>query len=121
MYREGKKHQNADSLSRRPCLNCSHCENVEIKDGSASQSASKNPRCDVLQGSKKDGHKEESSWIVGISTREPRKAQREDKDIGYTISCLEKSGERPKRHEISMENTAFKAVWSQWDRLELRG
>lgn len=36
VHRPGLKHSNADSLSRRPCLDCSHCEKVELKYGVSS-------------------------------------------------------------------------------------
>ena len=50
-----------------------------------------------------------------------RLAQLADNAIGPILVCKETQAPRPAWKEISHLNAAYKVLWSQWDRLEIRG
>lgn len=99
VHRAGRVHNNADSLSRRPCeLACSHCSRRES-----------NVVCQRLQvlGSAEETNER---W---------RSAQREDPDLVPLIQGLEAGGERPGWEHVSTESPATKCLLEQWESLRL--
>ncbi|CAC5425746.1 unnamed protein product [Mytilus coruscus] len=113
VHRPGLKHSNAESLSKRPCVDCSHCEKVELKYGVYST------QCTVISDNKSKVSNS-NSWINGLSDSEMKCAQREDKNLALIINLMENSDHKPTWHEICSEIVVVKALWSQWKRLEIR-
>ena len=99
VHRAGRVHNNADSLSRRPCEPaCPHCfrrESTVI--------------CQRLQvlGSAEGANEQ---W---------RTDQREDLDLAPVIQGLEAGGERPCWEQVSPESPATKCLMEQWEALRL--
>ncbi|UYV82442.1 K02A2.6-like, partial [Cordylochernes scorpioides] len=103
-HRPGKRHQNADALSRRPCIpQCGHCARAEDKYG-------------VRQVTVQESDEvEEQHW-----TRQAlRKAQREDRDILPMINWKE-SDEKPSWEDVAPYSPKTKSLWSLWNSLTLR-
>ena len=100
-HRAGKLHNNADSLSRRPCKNSKHCDRVDQREAPYNCM-----RTTVT---------EDEEW----STVQLRKDQEEDVDIGPFLRCKEDGMERSGWSEISHESPSFKALWAQWDSLQI--
>jgi hypothetical protein len=101
-HREGRKHKNADALSRWPCQEeCTHCHKVEV-------------RADIKQ-------------IRAISTLpaadwDPlvlRTEQLNDTDIGRILREVE-TGRRPEWKYIADRSPTFKSYWAQWKSLAVR-
>ena len=100
VYRPGRVHGNADSLSRRPCNpDCSHCAKrdtpVECK------------RLMVAENSETASEK----W---------KQAQEEDEDLIPILQWLQETPERPNRERVSGESPVTKHLWQQWSLLRMR-
>ena len=90
-HRKGQLHQNADSLSRRPCASegCSKCDRKESKWGVKRLSI-------------------DSSWVSH---------QRSDVDLQMIISKLREFQTRPTRVEMGPMNNELLTLWGQWGSL----
>ena len=99
VHRAGRVHNNADSLSRRPCpQDCMHCTRRE---------------CDTPS--------QQCRRVTLTDAGDPqrwREAQQRDADLAPVMSWLER-GERPGREELSPESPATKYLESQWAMLRL--
>ncbi|XP_076028468.1 uncharacterized protein LOC143017563 [Oratosquilla oratoria] len=100
-HRPGRVHNNADSLSRRPCPpECVHC-------------------------SRRESEVAVRKLTVAHSTTEAdekwKRDQREDSDLSLVIGWLEASSERPPKETVSPESPATKGLVDQWEALSLRG
>ena len=108
-HRVGIKHNNADALSRRPCLSdgCKHCDNLEMKsrDAVACYAVTVHP----LPGS------EESSF----PQHEMLQAQSDDPEIGPILQLLKNDGIRPPWQVVSEFSQPTKVYWAQWRSLAL--
>ncbi|UYV71059.1 K02A2.6-like [Cordylochernes scorpioides] len=103
-HRPGKRHQNADALSRRPCVpQCGHCARAEDKYG-------------VRQVTVQESDEVEEQHWTGQALR---KAQREDRDLFPMINWKE-SDERPSWENVAPYNPKTKSLWSLWNSLTLR-
>ena len=100
-HRADKLHNNADSLSRRPCKNCKHCDKIE--QGETSFNCGRTAVAD------------DEEW----TTAQLRKDQEEDVDIGPLLKWKENVVERPAWSKISDESPSFKALWAQWESLRV--
>ena len=99
VHRPGRVHNNADSLSRRPCeASCSHCARRDP-----------DPVCLRLTvpGTATGGN---DKW---------REAQRVDSDLAPVVRWLSASGERPHWEEVSVESPATKCLVDQWETLRV--
>jgi len=47
--------------------------------------------------------------------------QRLDSDIGVIADLLQSDGDKPVWDDVAMRSESTKALWSQWERLRLRG
>ena len=136
-HRSGVKHQNEDALSRRPCMDCGHCERAERKEEGVPTAGA------ALQPTGTDGRKpqrvevcatkakaraqpaaagsswEEEAWADKWTRLELRDMQMADPDISLLVGWKESSKPRPEWPSVSQECCAVKAYWSQWDRLEV--
>ena len=134
MYREGKKHGNADSLSRIPETEPEKVElpDVEIsalsapgiQDNAGAQSAKIQRSSDATRKQRRaPGNVSPNSDTGTFQTRtaaDLSKAQHEDPDIGPIMEQWKKSHTEPKWENISAKSRATKEIWSQWDQLEER-
>lgn len=136
-YREGRKHSNADAMSRIP-ERCEQYEpdipesvqpetdktSLEDKDRVAATRV-KRPT-DVKRKQRSQGQprkqkpaKKPETWLQGRSNAELQDAQRQDKDIAPILKAMDKSPNEPKWEDISPASSATKELWSQWDQLTL--
>ena len=126
-YREGKRHNNADALSRRPCDDrCKWCQVWKKKEPL--------PRCEVgtqteveeeLIGapttSRPLQNKCEVVKLEPMWTTEYLKQQQSVDPILKTFIELKKSAkERSQWPDVSDKSPTLKALWSQWDRISLQ-
>ena len=97
IHRKGKLHQNADGLSRRPCLElgCVYCAKVELKENSIAR------------------------IILGENNLEDwQKKQSEDPIISLFLQGKE-INKRPELKEINRDVSA-RIYWSYWDALVVK-
>ncbi|UYV81786.1 K02A2.6-like [Cordylochernes scorpioides] len=92
-HRPGKRHQNADALSRRPCVpQCGHCARAEDKYGVRQVTVQENNEV------------EEQHW----NGQALRKSQHEDRDLLPVINWKE-SDERPSWEDVAPYSPKTKA------------
>ena len=98
-HRAGRAHNNADSLSRRPCEpECRHCSKRESETVCRhAQVRRAEPRGDTLL----------------------EEAQKEDPDLRPIVEWLEAGVSHPSEEEISAESPAARFYCKQWDTLRL--
>lgn len=100
-HRRGSKHNNADALSRRPCIeDCRHCQKVE---GNESLFAD----CRLTKINSDD------TW----NSENLGKDQDSDEDIGPIKNLIENGLNRPSWNEISQKSETYKSYWAQWNSL----
>jgi hypothetical protein len=100
-HRQGRKHNNADALSRRPCQEESmHCNNVEM-------------RADVKQV-----RAIAALPAVGWDPLTLRTEQLNDPDIGPILQEAE-TGQRPEWKDIADRSPTYKSYWAQWNSLSV--
>lgn len=98
-YRPGRVHNNADSLSRRPCEpECRHCSKREPETVCRRTQARSVGRDDDLL---------------------LPEAQKKDPDLRPVIEWLEAGRGRPDEREVTAESPATRFYWRQWDTLKL--
>lgn len=103
-HRPGKKHQNADAMSRLPCKQCgrpSHDE-VPIEDVSVGALVTQ-PGCPLKER----------------TCEEIRSLQLKDDAIGFILRAKEK-GQRPTSSEAKGKGMAARRLNQLWDRLSIR-
>ena len=94
-HRPGRKHQNADALSRRPCSQCgreSHFDNTVI------------------------AAEQQTSILTERSPAELRKIQLDDDPIGFVLKAVEK-GERPNSDDVRGHGPDAQHLNQLWNRL----
>jgi transposase InsO family protein len=101
IHRAGKKHGNADALSRKPCRQCGMETSAEVAavtevHGQTPASADDGPPDDL------------------------EKAQREDPDLSKVRSWLDDGAEAPDLVNILYEDETVKTYWHQKDQLYVR-
>jgi hypothetical protein len=98
-HRQGRKHKNADALSRRPCQEgCSHCQKVEAKAEAKQVRAIATVAAD------------------GWDPVALRKEQLDDPDVGPILQEVE-TGQRPEWKDIADRSPTYKGYWAQWKSL----
>ena len=110
-HRPGKKHANADGLSRQQCKQCGREEAVS----------------NDTTGDMSEGHPQRVEFLVRGVVAQPslsgdkiRKAQLEDDTMNWVIRSKEEGKIRPEWKTVSHWSAANKSYWSQWDQLEVR-
>ena len=136
VYREGKRHGNADALSRIPETDDDQAKLPEQSESSTrvqGARSARNQRSSDLRRKQKEKQKprqkdsSRNSEVDNTTTdqfrvktpEEIREMQLEDSEIGILLRCKEESDREPRWEEISAESRALKELWSQWDQLEL--
>ncbi|UYV63390.1 hypothetical protein LAZ67_2003939, partial [Cordylochernes scorpioides] len=99
MDRPGRKHSNADALSRGPCGDCRHCEKID-EHGVTSRRTTMVPSDD---------------W----TSESCRTIQQRDPNVGPILEWKERGNERPSWEMISDKSPELKTLWSQWDSLSI--
>lgn len=118
-HRPGRAHQNADSLSRRPCLDlpCKHCEKQELKE-SISEERDASCGCEPDRAFRVHGVAEENTGnIAPFTTVEIKNAQKNDSEIGWIVEWLTRSPERPPWSWVAPAGLTTKIFWAQWKSL----
>ncbi|UYV64922.1 K02A2.6-like [Cordylochernes scorpioides] len=98
-HRPGRKHNNADALSRRPCGDCKHCERIDEHDVT----------------SRRTTMVPSNDWTAESC----RTIQQRDRNIGPILEWKERGNERPSWEVISDKSPELKTLWSQWDSLSI--
>ncbi|UYV84336.1 K02A2.6-like [Cordylochernes scorpioides] len=98
-HRPGRKHNNADALSRRPCGDCKHCERIDEHEVT----------------SRKTTMVPSNDWTAESC----RTIQQRDPNIGPILEWKERGNERPSWEVISDKSPELKTLWSQWDSLSI--
>jgi transposase InsO family protein/predicted aspartyl protease len=101
VHRAGRKHGNADALSRKPCRQCGSEIGAEV----AAVTEVLGPAPASADGGRQDA---------------VDKAQREDPDLSKVRSWLEVGAQVPNLVEILGESEAVKIYWHQREQLSLR-
>ena len=100
-HRPGKKHKNADALSRIPCKQCGrHAREVLIQS-----LTTESP--------------ENRKWLEYWNINDIKKWQSEDPVLREVVKWKNESAQRPAREKISIEGPEIKFYWSRWDHLVL--
>ncbi|UYV69000.1 K02A2.6-like, partial [Cordylochernes scorpioides] len=100
-HRPGKRHHNADALSRRPCGSCKHCEKIDKNESEATSRGTTVVPSD--------------EWTPASC----RASQQQDLNIGPILELKENGNLRPSWEIISDKSPALKALWAQWDSLRV--
>lgn len=97
-HRAGKSHQNADALSRRPCLTdeCRYCSRAEARE--VENQPPSEPVCQVVLPA------ETAGW---------RELQVEDPDLREVRKWVE-DGRRPDWEEVVRLSATVRGLWSLW-------
>ena len=107
-HRPGRKHGNADSLSRKPCSQCKRDECIPPGKPMHVRRLGANGEAEV----------DENSFVVRvnrISQDALKRLQEDDAWIYRFIALLWSYPERkPAWHDISWESRDVKAMWVQW-------
>ncbi|UYV69434.1 K02A2.6-like, partial [Cordylochernes scorpioides] len=98
-HRLGRKHNNADALSRRPCGDCKHCERIDEHEVTSSKT--------TMVPS--------NDWTAESC----RTIQQQDPNIGPILEWKERGNERPSWEVISDKSPELKTLWPQWDSLSI--
>ena len=116
VHRSVKYHQNADTLSRRPCCKegCNNCSRLETKDSSLEQT-SETKVCQVSTNLSQGTETEKVCW----SPKELKLKEESDPSIRPALPLLKKN-KRPTWSDISPFSVMTKVLWAQWDSLCLR-
>ena len=99
IHRPGRRHGNADALSRKPCRQCDEAE-IEVS---------------LLRGVIETSQTESVSESVTLE-----QAQRDDPDLRLVRSWLEAGAEVPSLQDILTESETVKVYWYQRDALYLK-
>jgi len=131
-HRPGKRHSNADGLSRRPDGGCKQCLNIERRDGGP-------PRCELEtlahhgaqfdwdQGQLRQKVDESPEVVQNLranpvladNVRELKKLQEELPGVVADIYRAKKEGRRPSEERIRQGCTEFRLYCQRWDSLRI--
>ena len=126
-HRPGLKHNNADALSRRPCLlqPCRHCDQLESREFASTELSPAQQNCascevplpvsvarlQVDSVSQPQGQHPETDNLLT--------AQQQDPDIQTLLTWLEK-GIRPPWTIVAPLSEIVKCYWAQWNSIHLK-
>ena len=125
-HRAGRKHMNADSLSRLPCDNCDYCTKREVRDKTLQiEDPSTGPTVRVLTRSQTTKCNEDTNsltdsvdWLPADNDK-LKMAQSQDEEISLVHQWLDQD-RRPDWKDISHLSTNIKHYWALWDSLTLQ-
>ena len=103
LHRPGKKHSNADGLSRRPC-DCKACQRaIRCEKGESSADTC----CETLR----------QVTVLPVALAD---SQQKDPDLQPILKWMAASPTRPGWREMAATSPVTKAYWTQWDTLQLK-
>ena len=108
-HRQGRKHTNADALSRLPCRQCEHCAERKSLEDESQCSDSQNH----LFRAYSDDNDDELGRTLLVEMQES------DRAISKVKSWVE-DGSKPEYRDIANEGYFLRALWSQWNRLSVQ-
>ena len=130
--RPGKRHINADALSRMPCKACKRQQdaasthNDEFDEGSDVTELVEDigysegiQTCAVTRQQDREAFVQGPVLLDGWNHSDIRLSQMEDADIGPILVLVEETKLRPEWSAISSKSSFFKTLWRNWDRLEV--
>ncbi|CAC5425553.1 unnamed protein product [Mytilus coruscus] len=115
-HRAGLKHGNADGLSRRPCVNCKHCDTRDVTEVNYQIENPAIRSINMLDENETEDTPIITNWFNNKTPEDFKQAQLDDPVISKILTW-KKSSEKPKWPEISHFSQHHKTYWSQWDRL----
>ena len=105
LHRAGRKHGNADAMSRRPCpKDCKHCTRAEAREGTLNE-------CRVQRTTLTPDEQSNRSL------EDLRREQRNDPALRIIIAWLEAGPTRPSWREVSPQSSEVKSYWRLWESL----
>ena len=112
-HRKGRKHSNADALSRRPCEpSCSNCTRQEQKEDAAAPVG-------LAAATATQSDRDLEAWIQKWKTGDWTERQADDACLQPAIQWVT-DGVRPKWEAVKGENPTVRRYWEWFDQLELR-
>ena len=109
VHRPGRKHQNADALSRMPCSQCG-------RDSLGENQPTDESVCAIDGGEVRTDQRLPGPLQMRSKT-ELRRLQTEDEEIGYVLRAKE-SGSKPTKDELKGKSLAVRRLIELWDRLD---
>jgi len=117
IHRDGKRHSNADGLSRK-AENLESAEKAEPSESSFSEEEDHEPNVRIVQPvSGAETTQDESTFSVRESLAEEQQA---DPDFGPLVRLRLQSDRKPEITELSTESEMAKRLLNQWEQLEVR-
>ncbi len=121
VHRPGKKHSNADALSRKPCKACSRQQmgdeeidqdDVEATTGNITVNA-------ITRTGNRDAHSQTLVVLDGWEPSDIQQKQLEDSSVGPVLVAIEQKQPRPEWSSIATKSAVYKTLWRNWDRLQV--
>lgn len=121
-HRAGKKHSNADALSRRPCRSCERQENINSLSDSEDESDARSPEVQICAITRNEAAKNfitpDNGFVLeGWQLDSLRQAQLDDKEISLMLVTKESNEPRPAWNQVSSGSGTMKTIWRLWNRL----
>jgi len=134
-HRRGSSHQNADSISRHPCLKKPSCTACHPQDGDfrcavmtttagGQESEGERSRNGDDSGDQSSGVERRSNEVGGPviwSRQELSRGQLDDPDIGFIMRLRQESEDKPTWDQISLRSVDTKQLCHEWEQLVLEG
>ena len=129
-HRPGRKHGNADGLSRKVCKQCGRNDDEAEETGTprepdGEQTPALPTVVDRLEEAG-EGPEVVRAKVRGVCAQPQlprdkiREAQLEDITMAWILRANEESNSRPKWEAVSDTSAAHKTLWSLWDQLQVR-
>ncbi|MCG7868284.1 MAG: hypothetical protein JAY74_18205 [Candidatus Thiodiazotropha taylori] len=129
-HRAGRKHMNADGLSRLPCNNCNYCTKREVRDKQLLSDDPNNGSSEsqdiirvMTRSQTKAGNEEPqvdlTDLLPSVEQNHIQKAQMEDDELSLLYSWLFQKS-RPEWKDIGHLSLNIKRYWAKWDSLVLK-
>ena len=132
VHRPGKRHVNADDLSRMPCKACKRQQDAASTHNDESDKGSDVTElvedigysediqiCAVTRKQDREAFVQGPVLLDGWNHSDIRLSQMEDADIGPILVLVEEKKLLPKWSAISSKSSFFKTLRRNWDRLEV--
>ena len=132
VHRPGKRHVNADTLSRMPCKaykrqqDAASTHNDESDEGSDVTELAEDigysegiQTCAVTRQQDREAFVQGPVLLDGWNHSDIRLSQMEDADTGPILVLVKEKKLRPEWSAISSKSSFFKTLWRNWDRLEV--
>ena len=110
-HRPGRKHTNADGLSRIQCKQCSRKDEEETSFLTDSQA--------MPTKNEVDGEVRGISSQPSVTLEALREAQLSDEDMKWILEAKENNEPRPAWTSVAAEPSAVKTYWAQWEQIEI--